>query len=643
MYSQQQRSSNFIVKNKYPILVTIAFFLITSYVAAFHHNYWVIDHDGQNYLYAGQEILAGNGSNVKLHNAPIGGPVIYAFLNQFFDNGFGVMKSIAVLSASGAVFFSYYILNNIFNRKIALVGQLFFAFNPFMGFFAIQAENELLQIFLVAASFYFITKKELKLQDIVICGVLLGIASTIRLQVIIVLISFISFLFLRSRKIRQNFLLVLTILLVFLLALSPVIFYNYTIHESILDTNVAWSMQFHNKYHYPEWEYKMLACGLNQVATCSTLDAIFVDTDLFFKNYFYNLFYGMPDRLVNFNSDHINTSLINTVPLLGLLPVTAGFIYLFKIKINKNNLIITASSAIVSALLIFLMGDIHIHFFAIIGIPLFLLCLYNIKNVQKNALPLCLLPAVFVLIMSLLLLRSGEHFFLIWFSMAMLAGVFFVDILPQLFKKIQPGKIKLNSKKITFSTAIIISLILLSNFGYCYVLFTATHANVPFVSIEDEFTKLSQNMPAEQPGMEVKNVGDILNKQPNIENSYVMIPAYHYSYYINGNTVYGQFSEGIPDDTFENYVTRKNWKDVEIFQSNMVSQPMDRQNSNNPKPDYLIYALNELDGGLNQHEYLKNLANPESSLIPENFEVLYFSNKSNIIHVIYKINYENDN
>jgi len=68
---------------------------------------------------------------------------------------------------------------------------------------------------------------------------------------------------------------------------------------------------------------------------------------------------------------------------------------------------------------------------------------------------------------------------------------------------------------------------------------------------------------------------------------------------------------------------------------------MDRQNINNPKPDYLIYVLNELDGGPNQHEYLKNLANPESSLIPENFEVLYFSSKSNITHVIYKINYEN--
>ena len=111
MYTQQQRSSNFIVKNKYPILVTIAFFLITSYVAAFHHNYWVIDHDGTITLHIGEEILAGNGKNTALFNAPVGGPIIYASLKSFFDDGFNLLKSIAVFSASGAVFFSYYILN----------------------------------------------------------------------------------------------------------------------------------------------------------------------------------------------------------------------------------------------------------------------------------------------------------------------------------------------------------------------------------------------------------------------------------------------------------------------------------------------------------------------------------------------------
>ena len=67
------------------------------------------------------------------------------------------------------------------------------------------------------------------------------------------------------------------------------------------------------------------------------------------------------------------------------------------------------------------------------------------------------------------------------------------------------------------------------------------------------------------------------------------------------------------------------------------------QNGEDGIIDYLIYKLNELNGSPSQHEYLKNLVNPESPLIPENFEVIYFSSKSNIIHVIYKINYENDN
>ena len=106
-----QSSENLLKKKisaeKFSILITIAFLVIVSYVAAFHHDYWVIDHDGQIYLHAGELILEGNGNNVKLHNAPVGGPVIYAFVNSFFNDGFNVMKTIAILSATGSVFFSY--------------------------------------------------------------------------------------------------------------------------------------------------------------------------------------------------------------------------------------------------------------------------------------------------------------------------------------------------------------------------------------------------------------------------------------------------------------------------------------------------------------------------------------------------------
>jgi hypothetical protein len=121
-----------------------------------------------------------------------------------------------------------------------------------------------------------------------------------------------------------------------------------------------------------------------------------------------------------------------------------------------------------------------------------------------------------------------------------------------------------------------------------------------------------------------------------------MVPHHHYAYYIDANIVEGRFNEGIPDDTFENYVTRKNWTYTEIFNSNLFSQPMDRHDLNKPKPDYLIYAVVHNDNS-SHHEYLKILGEPDNPMVPSNFEVLYSSDKSNALHVIYKINYENDN
>jgi hypothetical protein len=50
--------------NKYPILITLVFFIITIYVAFGVHNYWTFDYDGIQYLSAGKEVLKGNGENV---------------------------------------------------------------------------------------------------------------------------------------------------------------------------------------------------------------------------------------------------------------------------------------------------------------------------------------------------------------------------------------------------------------------------------------------------------------------------------------------------------------------------------------------------------------------------------------------------
>ena len=129
------------------------------------------------------------------------------------------------------------------------------------------------------------------------------------------------------------------LLFVFLITLSPMMFYNYTTHGSIFDTNAAFFIQMENKYHYPEWQEALKQINFSNG---STIDAVFVDFNLFLQNYFHNLFYNLPDRLFNFNYDNLNVSLINSVPFIGLIPIIGGLVYLFKIKIDKNNLIIIA-------------------------------------------------------------------------------------------------------------------------------------------------------------------------------------------------------------------------------------------------------------------------------------------------------------
>ena len=193
-----------IVNQKFPLLITFCFLIIVSYVAFFHHNFWIVDSDGIIYFTAGEQILNGDGKNVLLLNAPIGGPVFYAGINSVFNDGFFTMKLVSVLSATGMVFLSYNIMRNVFDSKIALAGQLLFAFFPWVGLFAIQAENEMFPLFLIMFSLYFITKKHLRTYEIIIIGSLIGIAFMVRAQPIVVLFTAIIYLLIRNSNIRLN-------------------------------------------------------------------------------------------------------------------------------------------------------------------------------------------------------------------------------------------------------------------------------------------------------------------------------------------------------------------------------------------------------------------------------------------------------
>jgi len=143
-------------RTKYSLLITICFFIITAYVSFFHHVYWTIfDQDGLIYLVGGKQILNGDATNVQFVNAGPGGPVLYGVLDSIFHDGFFVVKLVSLLSGTGIVFFSYYIIKNIFDEKIALVGQLFIAFNPWFSILSTQALNDLLPIFLSMVEYIF--------------------------------------------------------------------------------------------------------------------------------------------------------------------------------------------------------------------------------------------------------------------------------------------------------------------------------------------------------------------------------------------------------------------------------------------------------------------------------------------------------
>ena len=131
---------------KIPILITTIFFISTSYVA------FIIDvpSEDDDYLWyynAGTEILSGNRANVALFNAPVGWPILLSSLDLIIHDAFITGKIYSIFGATGIVFFSYLITEQIFGRKIALLTQTLIAINPFLHSEAIITHSEMLPVF----------------------------------------------------------------------------------------------------------------------------------------------------------------------------------------------------------------------------------------------------------------------------------------------------------------------------------------------------------------------------------------------------------------------------------------------------------------------------------------------------------------
>jgi len=622
---------------KYPLLITSCFFLIIFYIQFFHHPYWIV---GDYVLYSrlGEVILADGGKNVYIFNAPQSAGVFYAFLNSFTGDAFLNVKLISLLSGTGIVFFSYYIIRNIFSAKIALIGQLFVALSPRINSLSIQEVSEIIPIFLIFVSFYHITKKQLKLFNIIMIGTLLGFAFMFRYQSLIILLAIIVFLLIHDKKIRINLLYIVTLILVFIIAASPLFLYNYYTHGVLIDSNLNLSYFYNSKYKTPE-----LIEEVKQKIVHKEPTAIFSsDPNLFLKNYFYNLFYHNPSRLFNF--EHIsNLSTIPPIPFLGLIPFFASLIYLIKIKLDKKNLIVLAGIFFGTLFSVYLLGDINIHFFALFIVPVISLVILNFKKIDNNLKPILIAPVIYFIFISVTPVTKPDHLLPSWVVFPALSSIFFIEVIPKIISKIKRISQITKTKNTTHLIPIILLLfVFVLTFGHSYkstenYLYDVTYSG----SIIDEFLKeFKQNEPRQPAGLEAKTIGGILSAQPGIKDSYVMGGIELYAYYANSKFFGASFQEGPENDTVENYITRKNWSDYELYIINQSSHPpIDITDINKPIPDYLIYSpsvgLLPLTQNKTHHNIPKILSDPTNPEIPDNFKVIYHSNKTGMI--IYKI------
>ena len=614
---------------KYPVLITVGFFLVTTCISLFYNNFWTLfDADGLIYLSGGRQIIAGVGENTSFLNAGPAGPVLFASLESVLKDSLFSIKIVSILSGTGIVFFSYMVFKNIFSTKIAIVGQLFVAFNPWIGILSISSVNDLFPIFMSIFSLYFITKKDIKLIDVIFSGAILGIGFMFRYQPMIFLLAIIVFLIILKKRPRFKISAVGLLIVLFVLCCSPMLLYNYTVHDKIIDSNSNYYLSSHAKYYTQEWKDFLL----NNMGKNS--DTIFYNPDLFIKNYFYNLFYGQPSNLFGFENK-VSASLIPAIPILGAIPVLGGLIYSLKIPASKKTFITILSTVTITTALVFLLGDFKDHFFAIIIMPVIVLGFQNIQKIDKKFLLLIIMAIIFSIIMAHLPLRSYKHFIYLWIFLAPLCSIFFVSVIPKLIFKIQNSKpstkILENQKSSKIIILVTISLILLVNLGYSYVtLEVITTGNSVDTVIENLNSPFSERINPYKHDLD--NIRTILGSQHDIENSYVMSTNLHFAESVGAKTEVAIFLEGPEGDSIDNYITRKNWKSWQIYFANVNSAPIDIHNLNHPMPDYLIYSPHQI-----HLESLKVLVDPTNPKIPQNFELLYKSPYSGT--AVYKINH----
>ena len=601
------------------IIVVIIFFICTSYVAFIVDNP-SMDHLIIDYYYAGQQTLYGDRESVYLASTPIGWSVLLASADSIVNDVFITAKLFSVVFATGILVLSFFIIRNVFDKKLALLVQTIIAVTPFFHVEAILTHSEMLPVFLIFLSFYFITKKKLSGRDLILCGVFLGLASMLRYQAILVAISCLPFFLIQYKKIHLSK--TLLFLIFFIAAFSPLLIYNFITFGTFIESDPSlYFTAFDQVTEDPEWEktFAERSTGVNT-------NMLFEVDKNFIENYFHNLFVSNPHRMFQFTHDIQNWSPIPFFQYIGIPIILGGAIAVFNRHIEKKEIIFLVTISLIILIFLIMSGYTE-YFFASIIIPVLVLGIRSIKQIEQNVLPLLIIPVCFFIMISIITIKHPFDLFGILLIPATLTALFIVKGIPKIIQFKQLPDKKTNYIKIII--IFIISIIIVSNLIFSYELQAMLLFNDNF-DWKDIFSSNDYELSA---AYEMKDIGEMLAKEPNIENKYIMTDGNAFAYYANSKYVFVTFQEGPQDATITEYIAREGWSDFETAFSNIESIPNDRYNMYNPVPDYLIYLHEQ-----NEIPSLRVLQNPDDPNIPKNFEILYENDKSGIF--VYKIKYE---
>ncbi len=605
--------------NSTSIIVVIIFFICTSYVTFIIDNP-SLDHLIIDYYYAGQQTLYGDRESVYLASTPIGWSVLLASADSIVNDVFITAKLFSVVFATGILVLSFFIIRNVFDKKLALLVQTIIAVTPFFHVEAILTHSEMLPVFLIFLSFYFITKKKLSGRDLILCGVFLGLASMLRYQAILVAISCLPFFLIQYKKIHLSKTLLFVIF--FIIAFSPLLIYNFITFGTFIESDPSlYFTAFDQVTEDPEWEktFAERSTGVNT-------NMLFEVDKNFIENYFHNLFVSNPHRMFQFTHDIQNWSPIPFFQYIGIPIILGGAIAVFNRHIEKKEIIFLVTISFIILIFLIMSGYTE-YFFASIIIPVLVLGIRSIKQIEQNVLPLLIIPVCFFIMISIITIKHPFDLFGILLIPATLTALFIVKGIPKIIQFKQLPDKKTNYIKIIM--IFIISIIIISNLIYSYELQAALLFNDNF-DWKDIFRNHNYQLST---AYEIKEIGEMLSMEPNIENKYIMTDGNAFAYYANSKYVFVRFDEGPQDATIMEYVTREGWSDFELAFSNIESIPNDRYNIYNPVPDYLIYLDKQ-----NKIPSLRVLQNPDDPNIPKNFELLYENDKSGIF--VYKIEHK---